>query len=80
MTVHKITPEMTESGDRGDQLPGFSFNSLPETIDTDDPTQINTLDVMIGKWFRIGANGEVEFHGYEAGDIIAILIAHAEHR
>lgn len=62
------------------RLGGFSFNSLPETIDIGDPTMINTLDVAIGKWFRISANGEVEFHGYEAGDIIAILIAHAEHR
>lgn len=52
-----------------DGLPGFAFDP-PERLEIGEP-----LPLIIEKWFRIGPEGGIEFHGYECHEVIEILTA-----
>lgn len=49
-------------------LHGFHFDDQKD----DQKEETTELDVVFDKWFKVG-DGGMEFHGYEAGEIISIL-------
>lgn len=47
-----------------EEIPGFLYNTIGDN-----------LPLIIEKWFKIGGEGVVEFHGYDCHEVIEILTA-----
>lgn len=61
------------SGEVFDQEAPRHLNTVGDHGVPQDNCAHETLPLMIDKWFRIGGLGEIEFHGYEAHEIVDIL-------
>ena len=60
-----MSRETLNEGENPGDMGGFQLFRMGEPIELDPP--------MVIKWFRLSSEHGIEFHGYEASEVVAIL-------